>query len=135
MTPKKKKVAKSKRAPAKKTGSRRASAKRKTARRPAGKKRTRAAAPRKARKASPRARAASRPRTLPSPEEQAGDFQGLSDTATADSESVDELLGEGNAFEADVVAGVEQADEDEGREVHTHEVSEDDVPEEYLDKD
>ncbi|HUD64833.1 MAG TPA: hypothetical protein VMQ17_09655 [Candidatus Sulfotelmatobacter sp.] len=42
--------------------------------------------------------------------------------------------GSANAFEADVVAGVEQAD-DEGREVQTHEVLEDDVPEEYQDKD
>jgi hypothetical protein len=32
------------------------------------------------------------------------------------------------------VSGVEDADEHDGREVHTHEVSEDDVPEEYLDE-
>ena len=66
--------------------------------------------------------------------EQSGDFQGLSRLEAADSESVEELLEEGNAFEADVVAGVEHADEDQEREVHTHEVPEDDVPEEYLDK-
>ena len=66
---------------------------------------------------------------------QSGDLQGLSNRAGADSESVDELLEEGNAFEAEVVDGVENApDADEG-EVRTHEVSEDDVPEEYLDKD
>jgi hypothetical protein len=48
---------------------------------------------------------------------------------------VDELLEEGNSFEAEVVKGVEDAaDADEG-EVHTHEVPEDDVPGEYLDKD
>lgn len=64
---------------------------------------------------------------------QSGDLQGLSNIAGAASESVDELLEEGNAFEADVVKGVEDAG-DEG-EVHTHEVPEDDVPEEYLDKD
>ena len=64
---------------------------------------------------------------------QSGDLQGLSNIASAESESVDELLEEGNAFEADVVKGVEDAG-DEG-EVHTHEVPEDDVPEEYLDKD
>jgi hypothetical protein len=64
---------------------------------------------------------------------QSGDLQGLSNREGADSESVDELLEEGNAFEADVVKGVEDAG-DEG-EVHTHEVPEDDVPEEYLDKD
>jgi hypothetical protein len=66
--------------------------------------------------------------------EQSGDLQGLSGTEAADSESVDELLEEGNAFEADVVAGVESADDSEEQEVHTHEVPEDDVPEEYLDK-
>jgi hypothetical protein len=66
---------------------------------------------------------------------QSGDLQGLSNSAGADSESVDELLEEGNAFEAEVVEGVENApDADEG-EVHTHEVSEDDVPDEYLDQD
>jgi len=65
---------------------------------------------------------------------QSGDLQGLSNVEGADSESVDELLEEGNAFEADVVTGVERADTD-GKEVRTHEVSEDDVPGEYLDKD
>lgn len=64
---------------------------------------------------------------------QSGDLQGLSNIAGAAGESVDELLEEGNAFEADVVKGVEDAG-DEG-EVHTHEVPEDDVPQEYLDKD
>ena len=63
-----------------------------------------------------------------------GDLQGLSNRERADSESVDELLEEGNAFEADVVSGVEDADNADEREVHTHEVPEDDVPEEYLDK-
>jgi len=66
---------------------------------------------------------------------QSGDLQGLSDVEGADSESVDELLEEGNSFEADVVAGVERAGDDDEEEVHTHEVPEDDVPEEYLDKD
>jgi hypothetical protein len=65
---------------------------------------------------------------------QSGDLQGLSNVQGADSESVDELLGEGNAFEADVVKGVEDAgDADEG-EVRTHEVPQDDVPGEYSDK-
>jgi hypothetical protein len=65
---------------------------------------------------------------------QSGDLQGLSNVQGADSESVDELLEEGNPFEADVVTGVEDAgDADEG-EVRTHEVPQDDVPEEYLDK-
>ena len=66
---------------------------------------------------------------------ESGDLQGLSRAETADSESVDELLEEGNAFEAGVVSGVEEADDEEPREVHTHEVPEDDVPEEYLDQD
>jgi hypothetical protein len=67
---------------------------------------------------------------------QSGDLQGLPDSESSDTESVDELLEEGNAFEADVVAGVEQADsDDDPREVRTHEVPEDDVPEEYLDED
>ena len=65
---------------------------------------------------------------------QSGDLQGLSKLEGADSESVDELLEEGNSFEAEVVAGVEDAGDGE-KEVHTHEVPEDDVPEEYLDKD
>lgn len=66
---------------------------------------------------------------------QAGDLQGISNRRRADSESVDELLEEGNTFEAGAVAGVEEADDEETREVHTHEVLEDDVPEEYLDQD
>jgi hypothetical protein len=65
---------------------------------------------------------------------QSGDLQGLSNVQSADSESVDELIEEGNAFEADVVAGVEDAGDADEREVHTHEVPQDDVPEEYLDK-
>jgi N utilization substance protein A len=66
--------------------------------------------------------------------EQAGDLQGLSNVQGADSESVDELLEEGNAFEADAVKGVEDAgDSDEG-EVRTHEVPQDDVPDEYRGK-
>jgi hypothetical protein len=66
--------------------------------------------------------------------EQSGDLQGLSNVQDADSESVDELLEEGNAFEAEVVKGVEDAgDADEG-EVRTHEVPQDDVPGEYPDK-
>ena len=65
---------------------------------------------------------------------QSGDLQGLSGLEGADSESVGELLEEGNAFEAEVVKGVEDAgDADEG-EVKTHEVPEDDVPEEYVDE-
>jgi hypothetical protein len=64
---------------------------------------------------------------------QSGDLQGLSRMEGADSESVTELLEEGNPFEAEVVTGVEAADD--VREVRTHEVPEDDVPDEYFDKD
>jgi hypothetical protein len=60
-----------------------------------------------------------------------GDFQGLSRSEQADSESVDELVEEGNVFEAGAVAGVERADDQDGREVRTRELPEDDVPEEY----
>ena len=67
--------------------------------------------------------------------EQSGDLQGLSRRPGADSESVEELVEEGNAFEADAVSGVEEADNAQGREVHTREVPEDDVPREYLDED
>ena len=63
------------------------------------------------------------------------DFEGLSRAEQADSESVDELVEEGNVFEAGAVAGVEEADDADEKEVHTHELPEDDVPEEYLDKD
>jgi hypothetical protein len=74
--------------------------------------------------------------TKPSRSEvQSGDLQGLSNAETVDSESVGELVEEGNAFEADVVAGVEDAGRHDEREVRTHEVPEDDVPGEYLDKD
>jgi hypothetical protein len=66
---------------------------------------------------------------------QSGDMQQLSDVAGADSESVAELVEEGNAFEADVVDGVENAKDPDVSEVTTHEVPEDDVPQEYLSDD
>jgi hypothetical protein len=65
---------------------------------------------------------------------QSGDLQGLSQNEGVDSESVDELVEEGNAFEAGVVSGVEDAGNRGVKEVRTREVPEDDVPEEYLDK-
>ena len=53
----------------------------------------------------------------------------------ADAESVGELLEEGQTLEAEAVRGVEDAlDADQG-EVRTREVPEDDVPDEYLDRD
>ena len=66
---------------------------------------------------------------------QSGDTQGLSDLAEADSESVRELVEEGQYFEAAVISGIQNApDADEG-EVTTTQVPEDDVPLEYLKRD
>ncbi len=66
---------------------------------------------------------------------QSGDLQGLSRREDADSESVEELVSEGQYREAEIVGAVEDAlDPDEG-EVRTREVLEDDVPEEYDDND
>ena len=66
---------------------------------------------------------------------QAGDIQQISNVEDADSESVEELVEEGNAFEAEVVQGVEDAKDPDVSEVTTREVPEDDVPEEYLNDD
>jgi hypothetical protein len=66
---------------------------------------------------------------------QSGSTQQIPDKPSADSESVEELLEEGNTFEAEAVAGVESADDNGVSEVRTHQVPEDDVPEEYLDDD
>ena len=59
---------------------------------------------------------------------QSGDTQGLSDVAEADSESVLELLEEGQSFEAGVIAGVENAPDPDVAEVHTKEVPHKIVP-------
>jgi hypothetical protein len=65
---------------------------------------------------------------------QSGDIQGLPQSEDVDSESVEELTEEGQDFEAEAISGVENAlDPDQG-EVRTHEVPEDDVPEEYKDQ-
>jgi hypothetical protein len=66
---------------------------------------------------------------------QSGDLQGLSRLAGADSESVEELVEEGQAFEAGLISGVEDSSEDDPHEVTTREVPEDDVPSEYLEDD
>jgi N utilization substance protein A len=63
---------------------------------------------------------------------QSGDTQGLSDVAEAGEESVEELLEEGQAFEAEAIGGVEDAPDADVAEVHTKQVPEDDVPLEYL---
>jgi hypothetical protein len=66
---------------------------------------------------------------------QSGDTQGLSEVPEADSESVLELVEEGQSFEAEVISGVEDAPDPDVAEVHTKQVPEDDVPPEYLGKD
>ena len=63
---------------------------------------------------------------------QSGDLQGLSDVERADSESVGELLEEGNSFEAEVVKGVQDAPDADVSEVHTHQEREElDLPEDF----
>jgi hypothetical protein len=64
-----------------------------------------------------------------------GDFEGVSIVESVDSESANELLEEGQAFEAGVVSGVEDAGDADEAEVTTHEVPQDDVPGEYDGKD
>jgi hypothetical protein len=65
---------------------------------------------------------------------QAGDTQGISARPTANSESVEELLEEGQSFEAEILHGVENAPDPDEAEVRSREVPEDDVPEEYREK-
>jgi hypothetical protein len=74
-----------------------------------------------------------RDETGPGSAGQSGDIQQIRDRAYADSESAEELAEEGNAFEAGIVSGVENAPDPDVSEVHTRQVPEDDVPEEYLD--
>src|SRR3984957_7798191 len=59
-----------------------------------------------------------------------GDLQGISIVEDVGSESEDELLEEGQSFEAGIISGVERAGNEES-EVVTHEVLEEDVPREY----
>jgi len=66
---------------------------------------------------------------------QSGDIQGISGREGIDSESVTELLEEGQTFEAEAVAGVENAADPDVSEVVTHQFPEDDVPEEYREPD
>lgn len=66
---------------------------------------------------------------------QSGDTQGLSRREGVDSESVEELLEEGQYAEAEAVSGVENAPDADQGEVRTRQFPEDDVPEEYLDQD
>ena len=63
---------------------------------------------------------------------QAGDLQGLSTLEEVDSESIAELVAEGQSFEAGALDGVENAPDPDVAEVKTREFPEDDVPSEYL---
>src|SRR6476620_434343 len=140
-----KKKSSTKRASSRKIASKsRSSSKQSLKRKPAAPKKTKKTAKRRARVKSPSVNATRelqqeiRSRRLTGTEtgqSRQSDFQGLSRKEYADSESVDELVEEGNVFEAGAVAGVEEADNSDEREVHTHEVLEDDVPDEYLEKD
>jgi hypothetical protein len=58
----------------------------------------------------------------------------LSTASQEDTESVEELAADGQAFEAEVVSGVENAADPDVQEVKTREVPEDDVPREYDDQ-
>ena len=66
---------------------------------------------------------------------QSGDTQGLSDVAEAGSESVEELLEEGQFFEAEIINAVEEGSGSEVKELHTKQLLMDDVPTEYLERD
>lgn len=66
---------------------------------------------------------------------QCGDTQGLSNRAEAGPLSVEELLEEGQPYEAEAIGGVQAAPDADVAEVHTTQVREDDVPSEYLERD
>src|SRR3954452_2919890 len=66
---------------------------------------------------------------------QSGDTEGLSRDGYADSESVEELAEEGQAYEAEVIDAIENAPNADQGEIRTRQVPEDDVPQEYLDGD
>lgn len=152
-TSRKKTVGKKKPTLKKSAGKRAASARKKTTRKAAPKKRTAkkslAARKKSSAKKKPATKKATRRRAevinpiTPSgrrglgPESggQSGDTQGLSRRSYDDSESVEELMEEGQYMEAEAVSGVENAPDADQGEVRTREVLEDDVPEEYTDRD
>ncbi|MHB8484297.1 MAG: hypothetical protein ACYDCM_01000 [Candidatus Acidiferrales bacterium] len=59
---------------------------------------------------------------------QSGDIQGLSDVETADSESVRELVEDGQDYEAGIIDGIENAPDADQGEIKTREVPEDEIP-------
>jgi hypothetical protein len=73
------------------------------------------------------------PRPGPGSGGQSGDTQGLSGVASASSESVKELVEEGQYAEAALLEAIEDGPEVEEGSIWTREVSTEDVPEEYLD--
>lgn len=75
------------------------------------------------------------PRPGPGSGGQSGDTQGLSGVALASSESVKELVEEGQYSEAALVEAIEDGPDAEEGGIWTREVATDDVPEEYLDLD
>src|SRR5437667_10656341 len=64
-----------------------------------------------------------------------GDFGGVSVVEGADSESADELLAEGQTFEAGIVSGVEDAPGVDRGEASSHEIPQCQAPDEPDDKD
>ena len=72
---------------------------------------------------------------VPSADEDSGDLEGLSEDEEASSESVEELVDEGQYYEAEVVDGVENVPPADEAEVHTHErpeVEGESVPDEEM---
>ena len=66
---------------------------------------------------------------------QSGADHGLPEEAEAVSESVQELVQEGQFLEASVIDAIENAPEPDVAEVRTRQFPEDDVPAEYLEQD
>jgi hypothetical protein len=143
------KTASKKRPPAGKKARPKALKKKVATRKVSAKRPARKTSPRSPRSRSPRERveagARRAPRAFSSPPPQfgglgadsggqSGDTEGLQGFAGADSQSVLELLEEGQSFEAGIISGVEGARNADEGEVTTREVPEDDVPLEYLDQ-
>ncbi|MBL8236929.1 MAG: hypothetical protein JNM66_05895 [Bryobacterales bacterium] len=85
---------------------------------------------------SPVSRVQKRKRGLgPGSAGQSGDIQGLPDVEDVASESVEELVEEGQFLEAELVASMEEAADGSLSEVRTRQVREDDVPLEYREND
>jgi len=57
---------------------------------------------------------------------QAGELQGLSRSPEADSESVEELVEEGQFYEAEVISAIEDAPDPDRGELHPRELPQDD---------